>query len=127
MMFKPAGLALAAALAAASAPAFAQSCKELAAEATRLKAEMAAIGQQAVAASKGQAATQQGMAIGALTAQGLGSVVPMGGLVAQGIVTAQQHQAQGALAASGDRMQQMQAKYARLQQVEALRAAKCGG
>jgi hypothetical protein len=103
----------------------AMTCEDLAAEAERLKADMGKIGQEAVAASRSQAATQQGMAVGAVVAQGAGQVVPMGGLVAQGIVEAQQHQAEGAVARSGDRMQRMQTAYGRLRHVEALRAQRC--
>jgi hypothetical protein len=65
------------------------------------------------------------MAVGAIVAQGAGQVVPMGGLVAQGIAEAQARQAQGAVASAGDRMQRMQMAYARLRHVEALRAQRC--
>lgn len=100
-------------------------CDDLTAEAEALKAEMGKIGQQAVAASSSQAATQQGMAVGAVTAQGVGQFVPMGGLVAQGIAEAQTTQAAGAVARAGDRMQRMQMAYGRLRHVETLRAQRC--
>jgi hypothetical protein len=50
-------------------------CNNLAAEA-ELKAEMGKIGRESVAASNGQAATQQGMAVGATVAQGVGQALP---------------------------------------------------
>ncbi|QPQ54213.1 hypothetical protein IC614_07515 [Allosphingosinicella flava] len=100
-------------------------CEALAAEAVALKDDMARMGQQTVAAANAQATTQKRIGQGAVAAQALGQVVPMGGVVAQGIAQAGTAQANGAMASASTRMARMQAAYARLRQVETLQGQRC--
>jgi len=104
----------------------AMSCAQIAAEITKLKGEMASVGNQAVQSAFSQVKVQQTMSQGAMIASVAATAVPIAGLATEALLQAQKAQTGQAMAEAQRRAQLGMQKSRRIMELQALSAKQCG-